>query len=129
VKDIDIHDLWSTYEKSEPAIPSRIEGAWYELHVGSEAGNGIYSVTVGVEVSGVGELPVEVSVKVVPAGRYAHFVHRMGDGGFGDAFARVSAYLGEKDMAARDFGLQLYGADFSPQDDESLLHIYIPLAE
>jgi hypothetical protein len=33
---VDIHRLWSIYEKSEAGIPNRIDGTWYELHVGNE---------------------------------------------------------------------------------------------
>ena len=67
VGDIDIHGLWDVYGRSEPGIENRMDGSWYELHVGSEQGNGIYSVMAGAEISEIGELPVEVVVKVVRA--------------------------------------------------------------
>ena len=125
---IDIGGLWSIYGTSEAGIPNRVDGAWYELHIGKKLGNGIYSVTAGVEVSEVGELPIELSLKVVPAGWYAHFAHCMKDGGYGHAFAQVEAWVKESGTALRDFGLQLYDQDFDPENEESILHIYIPLS-
>jgi predicted transcriptional regulator YdeE len=125
---IDILGLWSIYDKSQAGIPNRIEGTWYELHIGNELGHGIYSVTAGAEVNEIGELPVEVSMKVVPAGRYAHFAHCMKDGGFDDAFAKVEAWVEETGTEVRDFGLQLLNQDFDPQKNDSTLHIYIPLS-
>jgi predicted transcriptional regulator YdeE len=128
VAEIDIHGLWQVYDKSEPAIPNRIDGTWYELHVGKEQGNGVYSVFVGVAVSELGELPVEVCLKVIPAGKYAHFEHFMKDGGFGEAFAGVESWVKESGTKTADFGLQLYDSDFDPSNENSILHIYIPLA-
>jgi len=127
VSEIDIHSLWETYEKSEPQIQNRIDGTWYELHVGSTQGNGIYSVITGAEIRESGELPVEVSVKIVPAGKYAHFAHRMKDGGFGEAFEKVDTWVKESGAEVKDFGLQLYDSNWEPGNDNSILHIYIPL--
>ena len=124
---IDIHGAWDVYMQSEPGIHNRIRGTWYELHVGKEQGNGICSVVVGAAIRELGDLPIEVSLRVVPAGRYAHFAHRMRDGGFDDAFAGVDAWVRESGTEVRDFGLQRYDHDFDPEDEESILHIYIPL--
>ena len=127
VGDIDIHSLWEVYMQSEPQIPNRVEGSWYEVHVLSERGNGIYSVIAGAEVTEVGELPIEVSLRVVPAGQYAHFAHCMRDGGYGDAFAKVEAWVRESGTEVEDFGLQHYDRDFDPASEDSVLHIYMPL--
>jgi predicted transcriptional regulator YdeE len=127
VADIDIHGLWSVYAQSESRIQNRIDGSWYELHVGRTQGNGIYSVIAGVEVKKAGEMPVEASLKVVPAGKYVHFVHCMKDGGFGDAFAKVDNWVKQSGTKVKDFGLQLYDHDFDPKNESSLLHIYIPM--
>lgn len=127
VAEIDIHGLWNVYMQSEPRIQNRMDGSWYELPVGSTQGNGIYTVIVGAEVKQAGEMPVEVSLKVAPAGRYAHFVHRMKDGGFGDAFEKVDTWVKQSGTKVKDFGLQLYDRDFDPENESSLLHIYIPL--
>ncbi len=127
VADIDIHGLWNVYMQSEPRIRNRIDGSWYELHVGITQGNGIYSVIAGAEVKEAGELPVEISLKVVPAGQYAHFVHCMKDGGYGDAFAEVDAWVKQSGTKVKDFGLQLYDRDFDPENESSVLHIYIPI--
>ena len=128
VGDIDIHGLWEVYMQVEPNIPNRIDESWYELHVGSQQGNGIYSVIAGAEITEAGELPIEVSLKVVPSGQYAHFVHCMKDGGYGDAFARVDAWVKESGTEVKDFGLQHYDRDFDPASDDSVLHIYIPVS-
>jgi len=128
VGDIDIQSLWGVYAQLEPGIPNRIEGAWYELHVGSGEGDDIYSVTAGAGIREIGELPVEVSLKTVPAGKYLHFAHAMKDGGYGEAFARVFKWIGENGTKVRDFGLQLYDSDFNPEENkDSILHIYMPI--
>ncbi len=127
VSEVDIQGLWSAYELSEPGIQNRIDGSWYELHIGNQQGNGIYSVIAGAEVRGIAEWPVEVSLKVVPAGKYAHFAHRMKDGGFGEAFAKVENWVNENAIEVLDFGLQHYDRDFDPENEDSILHIYIPL--
>jgi predicted transcriptional regulator YdeE len=129
VSSIDISELWNLYEKSEPKIRNRIEGSWYELHVGERLGNGIYGVLAGAQIEEIEDLPPEVSVKVIPAGRYAHFAHSMKDGGFGRAFATVDDWMQGSHTSVKDFGLQYYGRDFDPHNQESVLHIYIPLAE
>jgi predicted transcriptional regulator YdeE len=128
VQDIDIHHLWDIYGLVEPAIENRLEGSWYELHVGTTEGKGIHSVLAGVAISEVGELPIEASVKVIPAGQYAHFAHCMKDGGFDIAFAQVETWVKETGTATRDFGLQMYDSNYNPEDENSILHIYIPLA-
>ncbi len=127
VTDIDIHGLWNVYAKSESAIQNRVEGMWYELHVGTKLGNGIYSVIVGVEVMELVELPIEISLRVVPAGEYAYFSHCMKDGGFSEAFDKVEAWVNESGTKVKDFGLQLYDKDYDPKNDNSILHICIPL--
>lgn len=128
VTEIDIHGLWDVYMRSEPQIPHRIDGCWYELHVGGEQGHGIYSVTAGAEVSEIGALPVEVSVRVVPAGQYAHFAHCMRDGGFREVFARIDAWVKQSGSQAKGFGLQLFDRDFDLANESSILHIYVPMA-
>lgn len=87
--DIDIKGRWSVCLKREPRIPNRVKDTWYELHVGSELGNGICSVVAGAEVSEIGELPVDLSLMAVPADKYARSVHRIGDGGSKEAFAHM----------------------------------------
>jgi predicted transcriptional regulator YdeE len=129
VTEIDIRALWEIYDKAQPGIENRVDGTWHELHVGSDMGGGIYTVIAGAEISELGELPVGTSLKVVPAGRYAHFVHRMRDGGFDVAFANVEAWVKESGTETKDFGLQVYGADFDPGKEDSTFHIYIPLVD
>lgn len=60
VADIDICGLWDAYQELEAQIPGRIDGAWYELHVGAEAGNGIYTVMAGAEIESVKETDTRV---------------------------------------------------------------------
>ena len=127
--DIDIRGLWNAYHQAEPGIDNRIDGTWYELHIGEKLGNGIYSVLTGIRIENIGHLPVEISLKIIPAGKYAHFAHCMKDGGFGEAFAQVEAWVKESKTPTKDFGLQLYDSNFNPSDKNSILHIYIPLDE
>ena len=128
VGEIDIHGLWGIYNQTESSIPDQVEDAWFELHVGKQLGKGIYTVMVGVEIPHMVELPPEVSLKTVPGGRYAHFTHRMGDGSYGDAFARINAWVQESGTEVKDFGLQRYGSEFDPEDEDSSFQIFIPLA-
>jgi len=127
VRDVDIHGLWNVYMQSESKIENRIDGSWYELHVGDKQGNGIYSVLAGVQIEQIGELPIEVSLRIIPAGTYAHFIHCMKDGGFKDVFAQIDIWAKESQTAVKNFGLQLYGRDFDPNNKNSILHIYIPV--
>ncbi len=70
VADIDICGLWDAYQELEAQIPGRIDGAWYELHVGAEAGNGIYTVMAGGEgESGKGTGPTRRDVGAQGEGR------------------------------------------------------------
>jgi len=129
VNGINIRELWNSYNQSDPKIEHRVEGAWYELHIGEKQGNGIYSVLAGVQIEKVGTLPAEISVKVLPAGKYIHFAHCMKDGGFGEAFAEIEAWIKENRVEVKDFGLQHYDAAFDPNNKDSILHIYIPLED
>ena len=127
VSDIDIYGLWNVYAQSEPSIRKRIDGSWYELHVGSSQGNGIYSVMAGAEVTEAEELPVEISLKVLPAGMYAHFLHCMKNGTYSNAFAKIDAWVKKSGAKVKDFGLQIYDRDFEHGNESSILHIYIPI--
>ena len=101
VSGINISELWHAYEKSEPGIENRIDGSWFELHVGEKLGNGIYTVLAGAQVNRIGEQPTEVSVKVVPAGMYAHFAHCMKNGGFDRAFADIDEWIKNNNVTAK----------------------------
>jgi predicted transcriptional regulator YdeE len=97
------------------------------LHVGVDLGQGIYSVTVGAEVSEVTDVPIQGVLKVIPGGRYAHFPHRMSNGGYGEAFSQIEHWVEASGTTVEEFGLQLYDRDFDPAKKESVLHIFIPL--
>ena len=68
-----------------------------------------------------------MSMKVVPAGKYAHFTHCMKDGGFAEAFAMVDAWVKDNGIGVFGFGLQLFDSDWDLAKPESILHIFIPL--
>jgi len=125
---IDIHGLWEIYNLTEPGIRDQVDGAWYELHIGPQLGKGIYTVMVGVELSTFAEQPLELCIKTIPAGEYAHFRHHMADGDYREAFARVDGWVLDSGVEVNDFGLQRYGSDFNPENEDSVFDIYIPLA-
>ncbi|GEM_PF-2559569 len=127
VSGINIRELWNSYNVSDPKIEHRVKGAWYELHVGEKQGNGIYSVLAGVQIEEIGTLPAEVSVKVLPAGKYIHFTHGMKEGGFDKAFAEIESWIKDNQAKVKDIGLQYYDSEFDPNNKESILHIFIPL--
>ena len=129
VTEIDIHELWNNYGKSEKNISHIVPGIWYELHIGTELGNGIYCVMAGVEVKEVDDLPLEVSLKAVPAGKFAHFSHCMKDGSYGAAFKEIENWLHKNSVSCKDFSLQVYDKNFDPNDENSILHVYIPLLD
>ena len=52
----------------------------------------------------------------------------MKDGGFGHAFAQVETWVKDSGADVDDFALELYDSDFDPANENSVLHIYIPLA-
>ena len=126
--EVDIHGLWDMYGLIEPLIENRIDGAWYELHVGAQQGHGLHSVVAGVAVSELGSLPIECVLKVIPQGIFTHFSHSMKEGGYDGAFRRIDKWVHETGTETRDYGLQLFDSAFNPEDEDSILHVYIPLA-
>jgi predicted transcriptional regulator YdeE len=129
VSSIDIHGLWECYGPLQEEITDRIDNEWYELHVGTDLGRGTYSVMAAAEVTTVANLPVSIVVRVVPEGRYLHFQHRMGDGGFGEAFERIEKWIKGNKVTTEDFSIQHYTDGFDPSNPDSVLHVYVPVTE
>lgn len=129
VSTLDIGGLWSRFERHVERIEHRIEGTGYEVHIEEETSPPMHFALVGVEVERIGDIPLELFVKVIPAWTYAVFTHRLGDGSFGSAFEAAYDWIRTSDYRpARPFDIQVYDQRFRcPDDPESVLEIMVPL--
>ncbi len=121
-----IGGLWQRLMNPEifMAIPNRVNEKCIGLYSDYESDlNGKYDITVGCEVSKVGDLPQTMVSKTIPAGKYAKFV-----------------VLGHVQQAVAEFWTKLwamdldrkYSADFEEYQsgdemDQAEIHIYIAL--
>jgi predicted transcriptional regulator YdeE len=126
---IDYGALWQRFKRQSERIPHRVEGKGYELHIQEETEPTLHLCMIGVEVRKISEMPPEMFAKVIPAGSYAVFTHRMEDGGFGQAFSAVYGWL--KDSAytsAYPFDIQCYDDRFQGSGNpQSVLEILVPV--
>ena len=130
VGQLDIGGLWQRYEdRHSRSIKHEVEGKGYEIHIEEETAPPMHFCLVGVEVSKIEDLPVELFAKVVPACAYAVFTHQFKDGGFGDAFKVVYEWIEKSDFTpAYQFDIQCYDARFKgPEDPESIIEIWVPV--
>jgi AraC family transcriptional regulator len=129
VDDLDIGGLWQRFMGHERDVPHRVPGHAYELHVEDGGSPPMHVCLVGAEVDRLAARPDVLVAKIVPAGRFAVFTHRMGDGSFRQAFERVYAWLETSDYApAGRFDLQRYDERFlGPEEPESILEIHVPV--
>jgi AraC family transcriptional regulator len=111
----------------------RGDGLAYEVHVGGyeeTASMGHYEVFVGMEVTELGDMPVQLLVKVLPSTRYAVFTLR------GEQIASdwprmiYDEWLpGSGYESAHDYLIELYDQRFKGLENlaESELDIYVPV--
>jgi len=133
----EIGRLWQRYMSylgTHPdSLPHVIEhGVAYEVHIQHEETprTGEYEVFVGMEVGTLTDLPVELSVKVLPAVTYAVFTLR------GEQITSDwQTMLGEEWLPNSGFesdfnyGLQRYDERFKGVGniEESMLELYVPV--
>ena len=129
VGQLDIRGLWERFIRQSEKVPHRIGDAGYELHLDASGAPPLHYCLIGVRVEKVEALPMELFAKVVPAGRYAVFTHRFAEGGFGEAFRAVYAWIESSEYApAHPFDIQRYDARYQgPEDPESVIEIHVPI--
>lgn len=130
VSDMDIAGLWDRFIDLCPTIPNQVnEGVNYELHIEEERAKKMHFCLIGVEVSQIAALPIEVFYKVIPAGKYALYTHHFKDGGYGQALKAMYDWLAASEYkSAHAFDIQCYDARFKgPDDPESVLKILVPV--
>jgi AraC family transcriptional regulator len=114
-KGADIGALWARFEEAAEQIGNRVEGVGYELHSWPEGEHDWDDMTVmvGVEVTEVRDVPDGMSVRMLPAARYAVFTHRLGDGGYEGANEAMDAWLESGPYSlAENLSIQRYDSRF-----------------
>ena len=132
VSEIDIAGLWERFISVEPEISHKVDPeTGFELHIEKEQDPKMHFTIVGIEVGELRPLPLELFAKVVPGGTYAQFTHHFKDGGFGEAFKQVYAWVEDSDYKlAYPFDIQVYDERYtSPSDPESVIEILVPVKQ
>ena len=130
VSEIDIAGLWERFIANEPEIPHKVAPEiGYELHIEKVQNPKMHFTIVGIEVGELSPLPLEMFAKLVPGGTYAQFTHQFKDGGFGEAFKQVYAWIEDSDFEpAHPFDIQVYDERYTgPSDPESVIEILVPV--
>lgn len=130
VSGLNIHGLWERFGEYDQNIKNQVGEKGYELHIEEEILPKIHFCLVGVEVEKIEDMQNELFAKVIPLCQYAVFTHRFKDGGYGDAFKAAYQWVRESGFeAAYPFDIQCYDDRFrGPDDPESIMEIYIPIA-
>ena len=130
VGDIYIHELWGLFEKNKQSIKHKIEGKSYEVHIcGEYSGTNKHYCIVGVEVKKTEDVPLDMFVKVIPAGKYAVFTHQFKNGSYGKAYETINDWLRQAEYEGSfPFDIQCYDKRFQgTSHPESEIEFYIPI--
>jgi AraC family transcriptional regulator len=125
---LDIGAMWQRFGEGSQKVRGAVEGTGYELHVQTTTEPGMHFCLVGVQVSELGSIPLDMFAKVLPSCTYAVFTHRVVDG-YARLNERVSAWLESSEYEeAHSYDFQLYDSRFTSMDDpESLQDVYVPI--
>ncbi len=108
------------------------EQVMYEMHIlhAESKTTGEYEIFVGVEVEQIGAMPVELSLKLIPAATYAVFTFR-GQEIISDWAREIfSVWMpGSGYESGGDYSFERYDERFKGLDrlEESVLDVYIPV--
>lgn len=129
IQDIDIGELWQKFERHSPHIRHQNPDIGYELHIEDVSEPKRHYCMTGVQVSAIEEVPVGMFFKVLPAGHYAVFTHRLADGGFGGIYETMETWLKSSGyVEACPLEIQRFDARFrGPNDPESVIEYHIPI--
>lgn len=130
VRQIRIGELWNRFERHSSQIRHKKLGTGYEVHIELSEPRRHYCMA-GMEVSVVTDIPAGMFIGVLPAGKYAVFTHRLGDGGFGGACEAIEKWLKDSGhIETRPLEIQCFDSRFrGPNDPESVLEYHIPIKE
>jgi predicted transcriptional regulator YdeE len=134
----EIGRLWSRFLKYCEHHADRLAhvvepGVSYELHIPHEetASTGHYEVFVGIQAAWLENVPVELSVKILPPTSYAVFTLTGQQITSEDWLYEIQAWLTASDhRQAYAYSFQRYDSRFKGLDkiDESVLDVYVPVA-
>lgn len=134
----EIGRLWKrfmAYLQEEGNQPSHVKtgGGFYELHIDHPEmeRTGEYEVFAGVEVDRVEDVPVRLSIKLLPPTKYAVFTLR-GQDIVADWSQEMMDWLTRSGyQRAYAYGFQYYDERFKGMDrlDESVLDMYVPVRQ
>ncbi len=124
--------LMNYLQQSGPAIKSmKSPSVFYEVHIfGQEfSSTGQFEVFIGYPNRSPKNVPIELSIKVLPATQYAIFTME-GDAILSDWSQTIDHWMAESGYGySHPFSAQYYDARFQGLDriSESLLDVYIPV--
>lgn len=129
VSQVDIAGLWERFIQQDASVQHQVEEKGYEVHIQEETNPAMHFCLVGVEVSKIEGLPIEMFVKVLPACDYAVFTHQFKDGSYGVAFKKAYDWVANSQyVSAYPYDIQCYDSRFkSPDDPESVFEICLPI--
>ena len=132
----EIGRLWQRFmaylaEHSQRIKQVKPEEVAYEVHIQHEETphTGEYEVFVGVEATSLEDVPVELTVKILPAATYAVFTLR-GEQILSDWQLMIQAWMIDAGFeSAHSYGFQRYDDRFKGVEriDESVLDVYVPV--
>lgn len=128
IKEIEINDLWEEFAQKKEVIKYQIPGKNYEIHLDDLSADRHYCVA-GVEVERLEDLPLEVFVKLIPAGKYAIFTHEFKEGGFETAYRLMNEWM-ILNQYTQAFPLEIQRFDerfLGMENPRSMMEFWIPI--
>jgi predicted transcriptional regulator YdeE len=118
-------------ENKEALQPRIIREDIYEVHIYNEEtdSKGYFEVFIGQEISRIDDLPLELSIKILPAGQYAE-INLVGETIISDWYLDLDRQLEKSSWQRRaPFFFQVYDRRYKGLDRiaESELTAYIPV--
>ena len=133
----EIGRLWKRFmdffeKRSAEIPPSAVPGIGYELHIWDRdvMESGQYEVFVGMKVDKLADIPIDLSVKVVPEAKFAVFT-LSGDLITKDLSATMSQWLEAEGLRQTgNFVYNLYDERYKGMDNlaESEIEVYVPVS-
>lgn len=122
-----VPEVWERFGPYMGSVPT--ETGWYAYGVCTESNDGTFSYIAGVEVERVDELPDEMASVLVPAGRYAVFVHRGNVSSIHETFDAIHNSW-QPNTSHEVLGtpfFERYGEEFDPLTGLGGVEIWIPI--
>lgn len=126
----EIGQLWTEFNRRAGKIEHRVDGAGYGFCFMDESSNPNFWYICSLAVDQIGEIPMEMVAKTVPAQTYAVFTHKGPVATLGETYGQAyGTWLpGSEYEPAAHFDFEYYDERFTnTTDPNSELDIYIPI--